>query len=857
VDGALPSGASGGDAASAGFTVSTGGSTVLGFSFTGGTIPAGCGTLTSLSFDGNASGLSGIVMSDPSGNSIEFDYYDGSSGPEFGTATVQIIHNSASPTVDVYVDGGLAISGFEYRTATGLLELPTSFTVGIAPTGGEVIADFPFELVDGGSYVVVATGLLGDTTTPFGLAATAADFNQADATVVGLNVYHGSTDAPAVDIWADDAPLLTSFSYGDFSGPVEVPAADYTLGVAPAGGDIIAAFTAPLSGLGGGTAVVFASGFLSGDDPAFGLFAALTDGTVLTLPSLDQDCAGEWGGDAVVDACGVCGGTETDQANCSQYYTDLPEETGESSLVIIQNVMGLEPGDEIGLFDANGVTESVEAGGTPIYGNTLVGSGVYTGGDQLEIVGVASVDLSDFGGPVLNGYVQGNPIVYKVWKVADQMEYDATVEYSAGSGDWGAVLTVVSMLEPIFTVVQVIDMNPYQTNMVSLCVTPEDNSTTSLFSDLDILLISNDASEFYVPEFGVDQVGSIDVTDGFNCFLNGPDVQSVSVEGLPVEDGTLIELMPFMINIMPFLPQECMPTSEVFAGYEDQILIVKNDASEYFVPAFGVSTLDEMCPGEGYAVFLNGGSSVDFMYPMGLASLSDDLRDLNDDYKQRAHRDDVNLTGESHLVIVDDISGKVQEGDILRAYANDNLVGSINIVDEHLAGIRPIDLVAHGSVDLSSWDGPVLPGYDKGDQIELRLFSRQDQVELKVDIDLNVNVYGENEQMSFGSANVYDAPAIPTSFKLAQNYPNPFNPVTTIEYNVANSSFVTLEVYDVMGRLVKTLVDNQWTVAGQTSGYSVNWNGVDDRGQRVSAGLYIYRLQSGSMTTTNKMILLK
>ena len=328
--------------------VSTGGSTVLGFSFTGGTVPAGCGTLTSLTLDGDATGLSGIVVSDPFGQSIPFDYftivsgctdetacnYDSTATEDDGsctfaeenfdcdgnytgpTATVQIIHNSASPTVDVYVDGGLAISGFEYRTATGLLELPTSFTVGIAPTGGEVIADFPFELVDGGSYVVVATGLLGDTTTPFGLAAAATEFNQADATVVGLNVYHGSTDAPAVDIWADDAPLLTSFSYGDFSGPVEVPAADYTLGVAPAGGDIIAAYTAPLSGLGGGTAVVFASGFLSGDDPAFGLFAALTDGTVLTLPSLDQDCAGEWGGDAVVDECGECDGNGIDEGTC-------------------------------------------------------------------------------------------------------------------------------------------------------------------------------------------------------------------------------------------------------------------------------------------------------------------------------------------------------------------------------------------------------------------------------------------------------------------------------------------------------------------------------------------------------------
>ena len=494
VEGTTASAAAGGTAGDAGFTVSTGGSTVLGFSFTGAVIPAGCGTLTSLTLDGDATGLGSLVFSDSNAANIDVSYCTScSESGSLGTATVQIIHNSASPTVDVYVDGGLAISGFEYRTATGLLELPTSFTVGIAPTGGEVIADFPFELVDGGSYVVVATGLLGDTTTPFGLAATAADFNQADATVVGLNVYHGSTDAPAVDIWADDAPLLTSFSYGDFSGPVEVPAADYTLGVAPAGGDIIAAFTAPLSGLGGGTAVVFASGFLSGDDPAFGLFAALTDGTVLTLPSLDQDCAGEWGGDAVVDACGVCGGTETDQANCSQYYTDLPEETGESSLVIIQNVMGLEPGDEIGLFDANGIIESVEAGGTPVYGNTLVGAGRWDG-IQLEIIGVESVDLTQFGGPALNGYIQGNPIVYKVWKVADQMEYDATVEYSSGSGNWGDILTVVSILEPVFNVTQELFMAPYMTNKVSLSIEPEDNSTSSLFSGFIITVFDSISS---------------------------------------------------------------------------------------------------------------------------------------------------------------------------------------------------------------------------------------------------------------------------------------------------------------------------------------------------------------------------
>jgi hypothetical protein len=72
VDGTTVSGASGGDAASAGFTVSAGGSTVLGFSFTGATVSAGCGTLTSLSLNGEPYGLTGIVFSDTSGNVLMF-----------------------------------------------------------------------------------------------------------------------------------------------------------------------------------------------------------------------------------------------------------------------------------------------------------------------------------------------------------------------------------------------------------------------------------------------------------------------------------------------------------------------------------------------------------------------------------------------------------------------------------------------------------------------------------------------------------------------------------------------------------------------------------------------------------------
>ena len=77
VDGATFLSASGGDAQTAGFVIQGGGSTVLAFSFTGSVVPAGCGTLTLLTLSGNPSGLSGIVVSDPNGTELDFEYYAG------------------------------------------------------------------------------------------------------------------------------------------------------------------------------------------------------------------------------------------------------------------------------------------------------------------------------------------------------------------------------------------------------------------------------------------------------------------------------------------------------------------------------------------------------------------------------------------------------------------------------------------------------------------------------------------------------------------------------------------------------------------------------------------------------------
>ncbi|PID80832.1 hypothetical protein CSB20_05420, partial [bacterium DOLZORAL124_64_63] len=94
---------------------------------------------------------------------------------------------------------------------------------------------------------------------------------------------------------------------------------------------------------------------------------------------------------------------------------------------------------------------------------------------------------------------------------------------------------------------------------------------------------------------------------------------------------------------------------------------------------------------------------------------------------------------------------------------------------------------------------------------------------------------------------------LPTVFALRSNYPNPFNPATTIKFDLPRSSHVKLNIYDVAGRLVRTLVDE--VRPAQT--HEVMWDGTDRGGRRVSSGTYYYVLQAGDFKATNKMMLVK
>jgi hypothetical protein len=94
---------------------------------------------------------------------------------------------------------------------------------------------------------------------------------------------------------------------------------------------------------------------------------------------------------------------------------------------------------------------------------------------------------------------------------------------------------------------------------------------------------------------------------------------------------------------------------------------------------------------------------------------------------------------------------------------------------------------------------------------------------------------------------------LPSSYSLGQNYPNPFNPSTRIDYTIPKTGNVKINIYDILGRNIKTLINE---IQGKGK-YSVRWNGDDNSGRRVSSGLYLYRMETEGFTSVKKLNLIK
>ncbi len=273
--------------------------------------PAGSSAIVE-TYEANVSGLAGQA-----GIAIASGFLGGTPGftiivvladgtvvelPTAKIARLQVIHNSPTPTVDVWVNGDKLLDDFAFRTATPYITVPAgvNLNLGIAlgnsTAASDALVDYDVTLDNGKTYIVVANGIVGGNP-GFNLEIFDQGRERAAAGDVALLFFHGSPDAPEVDILANGGVAFDDVNYAEFSGYVDVPAASYQIAVTPANDNstVVAKYTADLSFWKGRSAVVFASGFLSGANPGFEPWVALDNGGTFPLP-VDNNFTGGNGG---------------------------------------------------------------------------------------------------------------------------------------------------------------------------------------------------------------------------------------------------------------------------------------------------------------------------------------------------------------------------------------------------------------------------------------------------------------------------------------------------------------------------------------------------------------------------------
>jgi hypothetical protein len=236
---------------------------------------------------------------------------------------LQAIHNCAdlaATQVDVYVQSPTSgpsaiklIDNFAFRTASSFIDVPAGETISLSialPTSTSAVgalATFTYNLSASNKYQLIASGLVSgsgytpnNTAAPFNLIANAAVRERAlVSTNTDVLVFHGSTDAPVVDVQAQGAgTVVNDIAYGTYNStgylplPSNTAAGDYTLHITDAAGtSTVVSYLAPLNtlGLSGNAITVLASGFLTpannSNGPAFGLWVALpSGGNLIPLP---------------------------------------------------------------------------------------------------------------------------------------------------------------------------------------------------------------------------------------------------------------------------------------------------------------------------------------------------------------------------------------------------------------------------------------------------------------------------------------------------------------------------------------------------------------------------------------------
>jgi subtilisin family serine protease len=441
--------------------------------------------------------------------------------------------------------------------------------------------------------------------------------------------------------------------------------------------------------------------------------------------------------------------------------------------------------------------------------------------------------------PAVDGYRPGEKMYFLIWDASAKKEYDGIPAYKIGDGNFGSGALARFTLGSSSEVAQTVSLRQGW-NWFSVHVGPTKPHMDSVFAKVAGLeIVQNCAGKFYIPGV-INQLGNFNALESYIAYLSR--ASSVTVRGQQLPSNTPI-VLPAGWSCIPYLPQNPLPPQTALQSILATLNIVKDDSGHFFIPGL-VDNIKQMRPGRGYKANLARPDTL--IYPPFSAVLSKLATGLPGASPAPVHFKPVPITRESYSLVVASVQidgHSAQPGDEIAVLTSANRVVGAGVWNEN------------GILALAAWrddeQTPEVDGYQPGEAISFRLWDHSANTELVLipAFEKGDGAFGNGPYALVKLA----AKAVPTAFALHKAYPNPFNPETTIEYDLPVEARVTIKIYDVVGREVRTLVDEL-----KPAGYhQIVWDARNGQGHAVASGVYLYRLQTKGFARTERLMFLK
>jgi len=511
------------------------------------------------------------------------------------------------------------------------------------------------------------------------------------------------------------------------------------------------------------------------------------------------------------------------------YHFDAVDTTAIKFYAVVEwgNIDGesLQTGDEIALFD----------------GDLCVGAAGFNGNFPF-VVQVFGADGA------LSGFTSGDSIIIKLWDASRSRYATATVTYSFGDGSfWNNGFAKFSVQGSIYRNIFVpITANRF--NLISSYLYPKYPNVSSIFGNLtDLKIVYEDNGRAYIPQYGINTIGDMDITEGYHVFVAGED-KELSLQGMSITpQNWQITLNKNQFNSISYLYDAPMSVEYAFADIASQIEIVQDDDGGAWIPSMGINTIGDLQPLSGYQVFTNSENNVTFTYPYLQKGIAKEEALVFNKPIPPSHFQ-YTKTGLPYTVVITAAlmdNHPLENGDEVGIFYNEICVGA-TVWDSEKVNF------------VTAWKGSEefnVPGFRSDAPITFKAFSKRFNSEFDADAIFQYEDQKYFEGAAYSIASLKGVPGlIPDKYVLRPSYPNPFNAATHIVYDVPDNAKISIMIYNILGKEVTRLADNEFHVPGK---YNVIWNGTDKFGKPLSSGLYFVRMTGPEFHSVHKIILMK